>query len=181
MRVISGKYKGRTIECPKGNRIRPTSDMVRSAVYNILNNFVDWENANLLDVFCGTGAFGIEALSRGAKFVGFIDNHRESVEFTKKNLQRIHTENNTYVYSYDATQLPKADRAYDVIFIDPPYNSGLIGKVLNGLKNGGWINAGARIILEESDKENVGAMPGFKVVNDRRYGNTKLYILEQEV
>jgi 16S rRNA (guanine966-N2)-methyltransferase len=177
MRVIAGNYKGRNIDCPKGDRIRPTSDMVRTAVFNILSTRVDLESAKVLDVFCGTGAYGIEALSRGAEFVGFVDNHRESIEVTKHNINKMHQEKNYKIYGYDAEKLPKADVQYDVILIDPPYKSGFVPKTLLALKNGGWIADGALIIAEEGELEKIEFPAGFEIKLDRRYGNTKVYLL----
>jgi 16S rRNA (guanine966-N2)-methyltransferase len=177
MRVIAGNYKGRNIDCPKGNRIRPTSDMVRTAVFNILNTRVDIEEANVLDVFCGTGAYGIEALSRGGKFVGFIDNHRESLDTTRHNIGKMHQEKNYKIYGYDAEKLPKADIQYNVILIDPPYKSGFVPKTLAALKAGDWIAPDALIVAEEGELEEIKLPEGFEFKSERRYGNTKVYLI----
>ncbi len=175
MRIIAGKYKGRRIICPEGKTVRPTSDMVRSATFNILNNIVDWENANALDVCCGTGAFGIEALSRGVKFAAFIDSSREAIEATRHNLAKVNEDPAHYeIYSNAVENLPAARRQFDVIYIDPPYSAGLVPKALKSLREKGWLAEKPIIIVETGEREKIIFPPEFEVRDERRYGNTKL-------
>ncbi len=151
--------------------------MVRSAAYNILQNRIYWEDTNVLDVFCGTGSYGIEAISRGAKFAGFIDNHHESVEATRMNIEKMHPEKNYSIFAYDVQQLPKADREYDIIFMDPPYRTGIAPKVIASLKAGGWVAKDALVFVEDAEREKLDVPEGFEVESERRYGNTQLWIL----
>ena len=178
MRIIAGKHKGRRIDCPPGDAIRPTSDMLRGAVFNILNFNVDWENSNVLDLCCGTGAFGIEALSRGAKFVTFIDSGREALETTRHNLEKIKEDGKHEILSCSAENLPAAKRQYAVSYIDPPYSSGVVPKALKALKEKNWIADGAHILAEIAEREKFTAPEGFELKDARRYGNSKLLILK---
>lgn len=177
MRIIAGKHKGRRIDCPEGNAIRPTSDMLRGAVFNILNFAVDWENANILDGCCGTGAFGIEALSRGAKFVTFVDSNRDSIEVTKHNLSKLNEDGHYEFMSHAIENLPEARRQYNVLYIDPPYSSGLVPKALKVLRNKNWIAKDAIIMAEIAERDKLAAPEGYVIKSERRYGNSKLIIL----
>ena len=177
MRIIAGKYKGRKIEMPKTKDVRPTADMVRGAVFNILNNLIDWEETTIMDLCCGTGSFGIEALSRGAKFVCFIDNNLDSIELTRRNLAKLEADN-CEVIKAAAENLPIARRKYDIIYIDPPYFSGLVVKALKNVKAKEYLNKDSIIIAEMSRKEKFAAPDGFIIKDERDYGNKKIIILE---
>lgn len=182
MRVIAGQYKGRKIDCPEGKAIRPSSDMLRGAVFNILQFNVDWENAKVLDVCCGTGAFGIEALSRGAKFACFIDSSRESIEVTKHNLNKFNIPYENYELSHQSVEnLGNARQAYDVIYVDPPYLQGLVPKALKNLKDKNWIAPGAMILAEASERDKIILPDGFVLKDERRYGNSKLLKIEMSI
>ena len=174
MRVIAGKHRGRKIESPEGNRVRPTSDMVRGAIFNILHNSTDWENTAVLDVCCGTGAFGIEALSRGAKFAGFIDSHRESIKYAEKNIAAIKEQTNAAIFCAAVEKLPRADREYNLVFIDPPYKTGLCDVALTALIKHGWIAHDATIVLELSEKEELKSLELLDISRERFYGITKV-------
>lgn len=174
MRIIAGKHRGRKLESPEGNRVRPTSDMVRGAVFNIMQNITDWENTNVLDVCCGTGAFGIEALSRGAKFAGFIDSHRESLKFTESNLKNLGETSNAAVFAATLEKLPRANMEYDLIFIDPPYNSGLCDIALTELVKHGWVNIDATLVFEMSERESLKLTNLLDVSKEKIYGKTKV-------
>jgi 16S rRNA (guanine966-N2)-methyltransferase len=181
MRIIAGKHRGRKLESPEGNRVRPTSDMVRGAVFNIMQNITDWENTNVLDVCCGTGAFGIEALSRGAKFAGFIDSHRESLKFTESNLKNLGETSNAAVFAATLEKLPRANMEYDLIFIDPPYNSGLCDVALAELARHGWVNINATLVLEMSERETPKLLHTLDVQKERLYGKTKVIFAKLKV
>jgi 16S rRNA (guanine966-N2)-methyltransferase len=186
MRIIAGKHKGRRIELPReaGEIIRPTSDFAREAIFNILAhgrhglNGHTFENKNVLDVFCGTGAFGLEALSRGAAHVTFVDKAREAIATVKHNAARIHeTEHVDFVLT-DVTRLATARRQYDLIFLDPPYFSNLIPPTLASLHKGGWIADGGIIVAEHDQKETLKVPEPFTVVDQRRYGRAVVELLQ---
>lgn len=175
MRIIAGLYKGRKIDCPEGDKIRPTSDMLRSAVFNILQFRVEWENSQVLDACCGTGAFGIEAISRGAKFVSFIDASRESLDVTKHNLTKLNVPLEKFDMMLHAIEaLPEARRRYDIIYLDPPYLKGLVPKGLKSLAAKNWIAEGAIILAEIAERDKIEMPPGFTLLDERKYGNSKL-------
>lgn len=176
MRIIAGKHRNRIIESPEGKRVRPTSDMTRGAIFNILQNIIDWEETSVLDVCCGTGAFGLEALSRGAKFAGFIDSHRESLKFAEKNIESLKEKENTVVFASTLEKLIKADRKYDLVFIDPPYNEGLIDIAIASLIKHGWLADDALLILEMSEREKPKSIDLLDVSKERQYGKTKVMI-----
>ncbi len=185
MRIISGKHKGRRIDlgADNGKTIRPTSDFARESIFNILAHgklglddhpFAD---KNVLDVFAGTGAFGLEALSRGAKTVTFIDSSRDALAIAKGNATRMNEMDNCQFFSADATKLGRARETYSMVFLDPPYSKGLIPPALLALKAGGWFAEDAIIITEHDEKEAVEYPEGFKTLDSRRYGRAVISIL----
>lgn len=185
MRIISGKHKGRRIELPKqaGNAIRPTSDFAREAIFNILVhgktglNGHTFEGKAVLDVFCGTGALGLEALSRGASHVTFIDNAREAIGAAKYNAERIRETAVDFMLT-DATKLGRARHRYDLVFLDPPYFSNLIIPCLKSLEAGGWLAEDAVIIVEHDAKEDIKLPPGFAAIDTRRYGRAMVELIK---
>lgn len=178
MRVIAGKHKGRRIECLEGKTIRPTSDMLRGAVFNKLQFNVDWESTNVADICCGTGAFGIEALSRGAQYVTFVDSNRESLDMTRKNLSKLGEEGHYELLGSAVENLPVSRKQHGVLYIDPPYFAGIVPKALKSLKEKNWIAPEAVIMCEMSERDKFAAPEGFEIVEERRYGNTKLVIVK---
>ena len=189
MRIISGKHKGRKIELLKeaGSDIRPTSEFAREAIFNILNHgkFSDDDDADsgniagkeVLDAFCGTGAFGLEALSRGAKSVTFIDQNRASIATTRHNAEKMHESENVVFIQADACKLGKARKQYNLIFLDPPYFKNLIIPALNSLYSGGWIAPNALIVTEHDSKEHIDFPHNFEVVDSRKYGRAMVEML----
>jgi 16S rRNA (guanine966-N2)-methyltransferase len=174
MRIIAGKHRGRKIVSPEGKRVRPTSDMVRGSIYNMLSNIVDLEGVAVLDVCCGTGAFGLEALSRGAEFAGFIDSHRESLKFAELNIAAMKEKESTSVFAATVEKLPRADRQYNIIFVDPPYKSGLIDVAVPALIKHGWVHPKALLILEMGEREDIKCYDLIDVFRERLYGTTKV-------
>jgi 16S rRNA (guanine966-N2)-methyltransferase len=178
MRVIAGKYKGATILSPKNKGIRPTSSMLREAIFNILMNLGVIEDANVVDVCCGTGALGIEALSRGAKKAVFIDGSSEHLKLAWDNISHIKAQDNAVMIRSAAENLPPAREEFDLIFLDPPYFKGVADKALNSLVNNGWLKNGAIIVVEMPLKEDLKFDPKkFAEEMTRRYGNSKIIVL----
>ena len=169
MRIVGGKYKSRVLCELKGDAIRPTADKVRESLFNILQNKI--YGAKFLDLFCGTGAMGIEALSRGAQSVTFNDFSRESLKILKKNIEKLKVDEDYKVTNFDAITLLKAGGEYDIIYIDPPYKTDLGARslaVVNGaLKPGG-------IVIFEDEKPFNHDVEGLIVTDRRRYGRVHL-------
>lgn len=183
MRIISGKHKGRRIDLPKDTdgKIRPTSEFAREAIFNILSHRKDGNNfvgKNVLDVFCGTGAFGLEALSRGAASVTFVDSSKEAIASARHNAEKMGEAETTEFLHTDATKLGRARKTYSLIFIDPPYFEKLIPPTLLALHNGGWIAGDALLVIEHDSKETVEIPPIFEVIDKRKYGRAMVEILK---
>ena len=173
MRIIAGEYKGRKLETPKGSAVRPTSDKVRGAIFNILNNQIDWAETRVFDVFCGTGAFGIEALSRGALGAGFVD---KDLTIAKANCEKLGVDGVELIKA-DATKLRKSTQQYNLIFLDPPYHEGLLAASLTSLLENNYIAGDALIVAETDTKHQPEILTGFEVNDERVYGGTRIVFL----
>ena len=177
MRVIAGTLRGRAIATPKSDRIRPTLDRVREAMFNILTHGIDEfsiEGTEVLDLFAGTGALGIEALSRGAAFCTFIEQDAAARGLIRQNIEALELSGVTRLYRRDATRPGVAlarDRA-GLVFLDPPWGKGLAAQALAGLAAGGWLTAGAIAVIEESRMAEFKLPAGFTLLEERRYGDT---------
>jgi 16S rRNA (guanine966-N2)-methyltransferase len=177
MRVIAGQFRGRRLLSPVGEAIRPTSDRAREALFDILEHGEPpVRGARFLDLFCGTGAVGIEACSRGAAEVVLIENDPEALRLTRANLASIGTPPHVRLMAGDATRLGVAPQRFDLVFLDPPYGSGLALPVLAGLR-GGWLAPGARIVVELAAKEKLEGSDGLSVEQERRYGAARFVFL----
>jgi 16S rRNA (guanine966-N2)-methyltransferase len=184
MRVTAGLYGGRTLATPHDNRVRPTADKVRQAIYNILlhNDLgLSLEGARVADLFAGTGAMGIEALSRGASFCLFVDDSAESRALVRQNVEALALTGVSKIWRRDATKLgPMAAGAggpFHLAILDPPYHKGLIEPALAALREGGWLTAWAVVVVETADDETVEGA-GYTRVLERVYGETKVTFLQ---
>ncbi|MDX1974714.1 MAG: 16S rRNA (guanine(966)-N(2))-methyltransferase RsmD [Rickettsiales bacterium] len=185
MRIIAGKHKGRRIETPReiSGDIRPTSDFAREAIFNILLHSKHGLNGHsfadqvVLDMYCGTGAFGLEALSRGAAHVTFLDQSRDALSIAKHNVERYGEATQADYIHGDATRLPKPRRRYGVVFLDPPYFSNLIPNTLKALHEGEWITDDGLVIIEHDAKETIAIPEPFTSIDQRRYGRAVLEVL----
>ncbi len=184
MRVTAGRFGGRALVAPADARVRPTSDKVRQAIFNILAH-KDFgvgfalEGARVIDLFAGTGAMGIEALSRGARYCLFIDDHSESRALIRQNVEVLGLTGVTKIWRRDATDLGKRsmDQPFTLAFLDPPYRKNLIAPALASLRDGGWLAHDAIIVAETAEDETVPATDGFAILDDRLYGDTRVTIL----
>lgn len=184
MRIISGMHRGRKIFLPKDTKaIRPTSDFVREAMFNVLTHGRFNDNVNVVqeavvaDICAGTGALGLEALSRGAQHVTFVDNSREAQDIIRRNVEHFKEADRSDIISADAGKLPRAKRKHDVVLMDPPYHKGLIPVALQQLKDQGWLADGAFIIAERDVKDTQSLPDGFELVDQRSYGRTVLDVM----
>lgn len=175
MRVVGGIYKSRVLCAFDGDKIRPTADKVRESIFNILRNRV--YGCVFLDLFCGTGAMGIEALSRGASKVVFNDFAKTSLEVVKKNLRLLGITDGAEIENCDAVgYLSRTTQRFDVIYIDPPYKSDLGVKSLNAVLS--VVNDGGVVIFED-EKPFSGEVVGLKITDERKYGRVYLTFFEK--
>jgi 16S rRNA (guanine966-N2)-methyltransferase len=181
MRIIGGSAKGRRIKSPLGSALRPTSDQVREAIFDIIGPSI--EDARFLDIFSGTGSVGIEALSRGARNVTFVDNKASSVELIKMNLEKCGFDKNFEILLCDAVQaittLSNRQRRFEYIFIDPPYNSDLAVKCLEMLSAKGLLVPSTSVLVEHSDKKDIPEkISGFVSQREYKYGDTMVRLYQ---
>ncbi|MGJ4967558.1 MULTISPECIES: 16S rRNA (guanine(966)-N(2))-methyltransferase RsmD [unclassified Bradyrhizobium] len=181
MRVVGGRLKGRNIASPASRDIRPTQDRLREALFNILVHAYEdpIEGARVLDLFAGTGALGIEAVSRGAAFTLFVDNGAEARALLRNNVEALGLGGVTKVYRRDATNLGPARpvEPFSLVFLDPPYGKGLAEKALASLRDGGWLVPSALLVVEESKAAAFKAPEGFEELERRAYDDTEFVFL----
>ena len=181
MRVVGGRLKGRNIAAPASRDIRPTADRLRESVFNILVHAYDnpIEDARVLDLFAGTGALGIEAVSRGAAFTLFVDNGAEARALLRNNVEALALGGVTKVYRRDATDLGPAHpmQPFALAFLDPPYGKGLAEKSLASLRDGGWLKPEALLVVEEVKAAAFTAPEGFEELERRAYDDTEFVFL----
>src|SRR6201990_3574275 len=166
MRVVGGRLKGRNLASPSSRDIRPTADRLRESVFNILIHAYDnpIDGARVLDLFAGTGALGIEAVSRGAAFVLFVDNGAEARALLRNNVESLALGGVTKVYRRDATDLGPAHplEPFSLAFLDPPYGKGFAETALASLRDGGWLAPGALVVVEEAKAAAFAAPEGYQ-------------------
>lgn len=179
MRIIAGRFRGKTLHTPRGSATRPTSDRVREALFNVLAHGtpqLDFETARVLDLFSGSGALGLEALSRGARYCLFIEDDASARGAIRRNVEALGLTGTTKIWRRDAAQLGPAGNltAFDLVFCDPPYDEGLGMQALLNAANGGWLNPGAVVVLEERAVTQMTWPSGFAEIDNRRYGTTQV-------
>ena len=181
MRVVGGSLRGRTLAAPKSPTIRPTADRLREALFNILFHAYDdpIAGARVLDLFAGTGALGIEALSRGAAFTLFIDDGAEARALLRENTAALGLGGNSRIFRRDATKLGPAHpvEPFSLAFLDPPYGQQLAEKSLASARAGAWFALGALVVVEEAVKSAFAAPEGFTELERRRYDDTEFVFL----
>jgi 16S rRNA (guanine966-N2)-methyltransferase len=181
MRVVGGRLKGRNLASPSSREIRPTADRLRESVFNILIHAYDnlIEGARVLDLFAGTGALGIEAVSRGAAFTLFVDNGAEARALLRNNVEALGLGGVTKIYRRDATNLGPAHpmEPFSLAFLDPPYGKGLAEKALISLRDGGWLIPGALVVVEEAKAATFTAPERFEELERRAYDDTEFLFL----
>jgi 16S rRNA (guanine966-N2)-methyltransferase len=185
MRITGGIYGGRRLVAPDDARVRPTSDRTRQAIFNMLRHKdfgigFDLEGAVVLDLFAGTGALGIESLSHGARWCLLVDDSADSRAIQRENVEALGLTGATRIWRRDATDLgpigPSAGGPFDLVFLDPPYRKEMIPKSLKSLKDGGWLKDRA-LIVAESDASESFDTPGFTLIDERDYGETRVRFL----
>jgi 16S rRNA (guanine966-N2)-methyltransferase len=181
MRVVGGRLRGRALSAPDSQAIRPTADRLRETLFNILTHaYADpVSGARVLDLFAGTGALGIEAASRGAEFVLFIDDSAKARALLRENVATLGLGGTTRIFRRDATKLGPAHplEPFTLALLDPPYAQGLAEKALASARDGGWLTADALVVVEEAANAKFAAPAGFTEVERRRYDETELIFL----
>lgn len=181
MRIVGGRLRGRALASPEHDGTRPTSDRVRESLFNILSHGVadfEMQGARVIDLFSGTGALGIEALSRGAAFCLFVETGAEARALVRRNVENFGLTGVTKIFRRDATDLGPAAQMgrFGLAFLDPPYGLGLAEKALASLKSGGWLSVGAVVAIEERDGTALALPSGFTELDRRSYGDTMIVL-----
>jgi 16S rRNA (guanine966-N2)-methyltransferase len=181
MRIVGGRLRGRLLAAPASQAIRPTADRLRESLFNVLvHAYGDpITDARVLDLFAGTGALGLEALSRGAAFALFIDEGAEARALLRENVATLGLGGATRIFRRDATKLGAAHpiEPFSVAFLDPPYGRGLAEQALASARAGGWLAPGALAVVEEAAKPGFTAPEGFDELERRNYDDSALIVL----
>lgn len=185
LRIIAGKYKGKKLSPILETSIRPTKEIAKEALFSMLES--DKYNisgkkllrgSKVLDIFAGSGALAIEAISRGASKALLIENNAENIEVARKNIRSIDEVSNITILGIDATNLPNSKEKYNLVFIDPPYKENLIQKTLSLLVTKNWLEESAIIVCEMESSETLKEIEGYKILEERKYGKSKFVVLK---
>ncbi len=180
MRIIAGRHRGRRLTAPPGDATRPTADRVRQALFDMLWH-APWagravlDEARVLDAFAGTGALGLEALSRGAAHATFLDSAKPALAAIRANIAACREEARATILPADATKPPRAPAPCSLVFLDPPYADGLLGRSVAALAAAGWIAPGALVVAESAAAMDPPALPeGFEALAERQHGPARV-------
>ncbi len=182
MRLVGGKYRGKALAAPEGQDTRPTTDRAREALFNILAHRYPAHDfsligARVLDLCAGTGALGLEALSRGAAHVTFVERGPDALKVLQANVRSVNAPTQTQIIRGDAARLPRASVPCTLVFLDPPYADGIEAKVLASAASAGWLRRGALIVVE-TDSKHFPEWPSDFIEDDRRtYGKSAFTLL----
>jgi 16S rRNA (guanine966-N2)-methyltransferase len=185
VRIVGGSHRGRRLVAPPGELVRPTSDRAREALFDILSHGrlaasgLPFADRPVLDAFAGTGAFGLEALSRGASAAAFIENGREALAVLRRNIIGCGESERSHIVAGDATRPPRAPFACAPAYLDPPYRSGLAGTALAALAAAGWLLPGALAVVEIAAREEFLPPAAFTLSDERVYGAARLVFLRR--
>ena len=181
MRIVGGRFRGRTLQAPQSQAIRPTADRLRESLFNILAHAYGdaVADARVLDLFAGTGALGLEAMSRGAAFALLVDDGAEARALIRENVAALGLGGTTRIFRRDATKLGAAHpiEPFSLVFLDPPYGRGLAEQALMSACAGGWLAPDALLVVEEAADAAFAAPEGFSALERRRYDDTELVFL----
>jgi len=180
VRVIAGTLRGRKLISPEGQGTRPTSDKLRESLFNILTHQLEvgFSGLRVADIFAGTGALGIEAISRGALSCTFIEKHAGPTSAIFKNLRDLDLEDVTKLQRVSASALPHRKKGFDLILMDPPYSMGLADVGLKSIVDSNWCNKGSIIVVESHVSDAIKIPEELTEINNRKYGKTKIQILK---
>ena len=185
MRITAGSLNGSPLVASKGLKVRPTSDKVRQAIFNVLEHRDFGEkfalkDARVIDLFAGTGALGIEAISRGAAYALLIENAAEARAALRRNIEALNLTGVTKIWRRDARNLGRnIHKAFDIAFLDPPYHRNLIPLALSSLHTGGWLHPHAILVVEAAEDEDILPADQYELIDQRRYGQTQIAFLRR--
>jgi len=181
MRIISGELKGRKIFEPPDRTTRPLKDLVKESIFNIVMHSnkisIDLKNSNILDLFSGVGSFGIEALSRGSKYVTFIENYTEVLQILRKNIQKLNLDNKCEIISEDIINMlnfKKLNKKFELIFLDPPFNEKDINKILLKIYDSKILKKNGILIIHRKINTDDKLIPKFNIIEEKKYGLSKI-------
>jgi 16S rRNA (guanine966-N2)-methyltransferase len=181
IRIVGGSRRGRRLKAPEGRALRPTSERAREALFNILGHrdfaALPLKGARVIDLFAGTGALGLEALSRGAQHLTAVESDGAALACLRENVEALDFKNKVRVIQGDATNLPPAPEPCAYAFLDPPYRGGKAAPALVSLSETGWLLAGAILVAETSTREKLTPPDGYEEIERRRYGAAEMVIL----
>lgn len=184
MRIVGGEFRGRSLAVPKSNDIRPTADRTRESLFNILSHAYPEcvDGARILDLFAGTGAVGLEAVSRGCRHALFVENSVEGRGLLWENIDALGLHGRTRILRRDATDLGSVGNLepFNMLFADPPYGKGLGEKAMAAAAKGGWLVPGAIAVLEERSDVAVSVDPSYLFLEDRIFGDTKVHFFRYQ-
>jgi 16S rRNA (guanine966-N2)-methyltransferase len=184
LRILGGLWRGRVIAAPEDRDVRPTAQRTRESLFNrLLHSFADQgfhlANAHVVDVCAGSGALGLEALSRGAAFATFVENAPAALGLLERNIAALSAEDRTRILRADARSLPRATQPCDLAMLDPPYGQGLIAPLLSALLAPGWLRTGALVTVETEADEDTGAPEGYELIDRRVTGRAAVAVLQK--
>jgi 16S rRNA (guanine966-N2)-methyltransferase len=180
MRIIGGKYRGGKLERPPESITRPTTDRIREAIFNIICHSHDFSlpGSVVLDAFAGSGALGIEALSRGAEHAYFVEKHPAALQVLRQNIAKFQLQEFSQVFAHDINKIPETQKPVDLVFMDPPYQHHLEMPTLQLLQERGWIKPSTKIIIETSKNDSLSFNENFFSIKTlRNYGTITIYIV----
>ena len=183
MRIISGKFKGKKLFLPQDKNTRPLKDLVKESIFNLLEHSSQIkkkiEDASVLDLFCGSGSFGLECISRGSQNVYFFENHSLAIKILKKNVLSLNTTNNYKIFEKDCFDYFDSKNIlnirFDIIFIDPPYKETKINKLIENIIEKKILNKKGIIIIHRHKKDKLEITKKIKILDIRNYGISKVY------
>ena len=179
MRIIAGKFKGRRLQTPSNNNIRPTTDRMRETLFNLIGHgpAASYYQGHVLDLFAGTGALGLEALSRGAKHVTFVENDRNAAQLIRRNIDLCQASACSSLLIQDACHLSRPRHDYTTIFMDPPYHKDLLTPTVGTLLDNGYITEQTLIVAEKSVDDDFNLPPALQLLKERKYGASHMMLI----
>lgn len=182
MRIIAGNLKGRRLQSPENDAIRPTSDRTRESLFNLLMHGRFGGDAiigqRVADLCCGTGAVGLEAISRGARAAYFVDMSKQALALAKQNALHCNVVGQCHFIPADITRLPPVSEPFALVFMDPPYAKSILPQTYASLRAQGWLSEGSLLVVEQPSRSELPTLEGAELITSREYGKTAIHVWE---